>query len=603
MNDNAPINRRVLLVDDNSAIHNDFRKILLPSGHEPDAFEEMAFGGSRTRTRRAGFEIDSAYQGAEALEKVGQAQAGGRHYAVAFIDMLMPPGWDGVETAVKLWEKDPELHVVMCTAYSQNSWGETLERLGHSDRLLILKKPFDPVEVLQLAECLTQKWDLLWRSKTRMATLRQKVAERTAQIVHEQARYKAIFDNTPIGIFQTSPEGRILCANPAFAQLAGYCSGEEMAAEITSVGAQLYAVPDRRKDFKRLMERDRFVRDFEFELKCKDGSTKWVSLTGFAVTGQDGTLEYYEGFLYDLTVRRKAEQERQQMEIQLRQAQKMESIGQLAAGIAHEINTPTQYVGDNIRFLADSFACIQRVFHSFQECLNAAKTNDLTPARLADAAAVLAAADPDYLCAEIPLALEQTQEGVSRISKIVKAMKEFSHPGGQQMAAVDLNHAIETTVMVARNEWKYVAEMNLELEPGLPPVTCFVNEFNQAILNLVVNAAHAIGDVVKERGGAKGTISLRTRRHGEEVEIRISDTGAGIPEAIRSRIFEPFFTTKEVGKGTGQGLTVVYNSIVKQHGGTVSFETEVGKGTTFIVRLPISATKKSLPLENGLANN
>jgi signal transduction histidine kinase len=177
---------------------------------------------------------------------------------------------------------------------------------------------------------------------------------------------------------------------------------------------------------------------------------------------------------------------------------------------------------------------------------------------------------------------------VDRVTKIVRAMKEFSHPGGKEKAAADLNKGIETTVTVARSEWKYVADLELDLDPALPLVPCYLGEFNQCILNLVVNAAHAIGDVVKQHPGTQGKITVRTRQDGSHAEVRVSDTGTGIPEAARPRIFEPFFTTKDVGKGTGQGLSIVYNTIAKKHGGEVSFETETGRGTTFILRLPIT---------------
>ena len=178
-------------------------------------------------------------------------------------------------------------------------------------------------------------------------------------------------------------------------------------------------------------------------------------------------------------------------------------------------------------------------------------------------------------------------------------MKEFSHPGGREKTSADLNHAIETTVTVARNEWKYVAELKLDLDPLLPPVPCFLGEFNQAILNLVVNAAHAIGDVhEKESQRGKGMITVRTRRDGDHVEVRVSDTGTGIPEAARPHIFEPFFTTKDVGKGTGQGLPSFMAASSNAIGGTVAFETEIGKGTTFIFRLPLSPDAPVSPPEN-----
>jgi len=206
---------------------------------------------------------------------------------------------------------------------------------------------------------------------------------------------------------------------------------------------------------------------------------------------------------------------------------------------------------------------------------------------------VLAASDLDYLFEQIPVAIRDTLEGVQRVTEIVRAMKEFSHPGGQEKAASNLNRAIETTVTVARNEWKYVAEIELDLDPQLPAVPCFIGEFNQCILNLVVNAAHAIGDVAKNAPASKGRITVRTRLDGCCAEVRVSDTGTGIAELIRPKIFEPFFTTKGVGKGTGQGLYLAYQTIVKKHQGTITFESETGKGTTFIIRLPLNPPKTS----------
>jgi signal transduction histidine kinase len=204
---------------------------------------------------------------------------------------------------------------------------------------------------------------------------------------------------------------------------------------------------------------------------------------------------------------------------------------------------------------------------------------------------------------QIPAAIAETLEGVDRVTKIVRAMKEFSHPGGREKSAADLNQAIESTTIVARNEWKYVADLKLELEPELPPVPCFLGEFNQCLLNLIVNAAHAIGDVVKNNPGTKGLITVQTRRDGEHIEVRVRDTGTGIPEAVRSKIFEPFFTTKDVGKGTGQGLAMVYGCIVKRHAGTVTFETEVGKGTTFIIRLPLNSPRDGARLSPSECNS
>lgn len=281
---------------------------------------------------------------------------------------------------------------------------------------------------------------------------------------------------------------------------------------------------------------------------------------------------------------------RAHLENELRQAQKLEAIGQLAAGIAHEINTPTQYVGDNTRFLQDAFERIVAILQAYNELLRAAKEDRVTPEGLARVEDELAADDLTDLFEQIPEAIRDTLEGIERITKIVRAMKEFSHPGEKAKTLADLNKAIESTITVTRNEWKYIADLELDLDPNLPLVPCFIVEINQCILNLVVNAAHAIEDLAQSKPGFKGKIAVRTRRDANHVEVRVEDNGTGIPEDIRHRVFEPFFTTKDIGRGSGQGLSIVYGIIVKKHGGAMTFETEVGEGTAFVLRLPISQT-------------
>jgi signal transduction histidine kinase len=279
--------------------------------------------------------------------------------------------------------------------------------------------------------------------------------------------------------------------------------------------------------------------------------------------------------------------ERRALEHQLVQAQKLESIGQLAAGIAHEINTPTQYVGDNLHFLDVAFRSTSRMCALYEDllktCREAGFADDLS--RLISEASE--EEDFGYLVNEIPGAIAQSLEGVRRVAQIVQAMKEFSHPGSDDKALIDLNKAIQSTIIVARNEWKYVAEVETDFAPDLPLVPCFPGDFNQVILNLLVNAAHAIAGVVGDGSRGKGRIGVGTRRVEEWAEIRVADTGMGIPEGIRSRVFDPFFTTKEVGRGTGQGLAISHGVIVKKHGGSISFETEEGSGTTFIIRIPL----------------
>ena len=268
---------------------------------------------------------------------------------------------------------------------------------------------------------------------------------------------------------------------------------------------------------------------------------------------------------------------------QLLRAQKLESIGRLAAGIAHEINTPAQYVGDNIQFLKDSFAELAPLLAKARELIDAVDSGLESRATAGALRGAFDTADVAYLIREIPGAIDQCIDGVARITKIVGAMKEFAHPGVTEMTEVDLNRVVESSVVVATAEWRHVASMDMQLDPALPSVFCQPNELSQVILNLVVSAAHAIDNA----GRGQGTISVRTRLDGDAAEIRISDTGTGIPEAIRGKIFDPFFTTKGVGKGTGQGLAIAHSVVEQLHGGTITFETELEKGTAFVVRLPL----------------
>jgi len=276
------------------------------------------------------------------------------------------------------------------------------------------------------------------------------------------------------------------------------------------------------------------------------------------------------------------------MEIQLRHSQKMEAIGQLAAGIAHEINTPTQYIGDNIRFLQASFTDLKELHAVHEKLLSAIKENAVTSDLVGEIEEKSRRNNVDFLLSEIPDAITQSLEGVDRVTHIVRAMKEFSHPGTGTKTPLDLNKAIETTLTVARNEWKYVAKVVTDFDASLPHVPCHPGEFNQVILNIVVNAAHAIAEVVGDKGKAMGTITVSTRRAGDWAEVRIKDSGAGIPEHIRDKVFVPFFTTKPVGKGTGQGLAIAHTVIVDRHQGQLTFESEMGVGTTFIIRLPLN---------------
>ena len=304
---------------------------------------------------------------------------------------------------------------------------------------------------------------------------------------------------------------------------------------------------------------------------------------GVTVDPVKGDSEIYEGcFLLGMDT-----SERRNLESQLVQALKLEAVGRLAAGIAHEINTPTQYVGDNIEFLQIAYESLLRLLTTLPAVVQAARKGTIPPELLSEAEDLVENTNIDYLTEQIPRAIDQSLEGVGRITTIVQSMKEFSHPGGAERTSVDLNQCIRSTVTVSRNEWKYMADLELELDSTLPLVLCFPGDFNQAILNMIVNAAHAISDILGENSAQKGRITISSRQDGVWAEVRIADTGAGIPDEIRERIFDPFFTTKEVGRGTGQGLAIARHIIVDKHSGTLEVESEVGKGTTFIIRLPI----------------
>ncbi len=281
------------------------------------------------------------------------------------------------------------------------------------------------------------------------------------------------------------------------------------------------------------------------------------------------------------------------------QAQKLEAIGQLAAGIAHEVNTPTQYVSDNTAFAQRGVAGLISALQAASAVVQAAKEGPVSAELIAAADAAVVKAKVSYLVKQLPRALEQSMEGLGRIATIVQAMKEFSHPSGAEKKPVNLREAIETTIAVARNEWKYVADVELDMDPELPLVPALRNEFNQVILNLIVNASHAIADTTSGGANGKGKITITGRVRGDQAELRIADTGSGIPEQARSKVFEPFFTTKAVGKGTGQGLTIAYSVIVDKHQGSIAFETELGVGTTFIVCLPLVAAAVSGNLSEG----
>lgn len=325
------------------------------------------------------------------------------------------------------------------------------------------------------------------------------------------------------------------------------------------------------------------------------------NITGFALFEQNIALENVVATRTGELEAHRIELERALSELkaaqaELLQAQKLQAIGQLASGIAHEINTPTQYVGDNITFVADSFSDMMRAMALCESMLTETPESESMQACRTTISRAMEMADYHFMKDEIPRALMECKEGIKRISGIVCAMKEFAHPSGGVMRPVDLNALIQSTVEICRNEWKLVADLDTDFETLLPSVQGLKDELGQVLLNLIVNAAHAVSD--GNAGGAqKGLIHITTRLDGEWAEIRVQDNGCGVPPELREKIFEPFFTTKEVGRGSGQGLAIAYNVVKDKHQGELRVDSEPGQGTTFTVRLPINPEAGEPPVE------
>jgi PAS domain S-box-containing protein len=397
-------------------------------------------------------------------------------------------------------------------------------------------------------------------------TLR-KLAEDRLRASEEQ--YRELFENATEIIFTTDLEGLFTSINVAAEKAFGYSKQEAGKLTIWSL------VPA--GDWKTLQEGrasllagDSQITS-EVNVSAKNGRHLRLEIRPRLIF-EGGSPVGIQAIARDITGRDIAEME-------LRQAQKLGAVGRLAAGIAHEINTPLQFVGDNLRFLQDSFQGIQKLLtglHAFCEASGAEFAAELQK--------IEERLDTAYLAHEVPEALGQTQEGIERVVTIVRAMKEFAHPDNREQTRADLNRALQNTLTVARNELKYVAEVETEFSE-LPMVVCSVSDLNQVFLNLLINAAHAISDIFQQTG-QKGKIRVRTELRDKTVIITVADNGAGIPDSIRERIFDPFFTTKEVGRGTGQGLAIA-RAVIERHKGSLTFQSKVGSGTTFFLSIPV----------------
>ncbi len=389
---------------------------------------------------------------------------------------------------------------------------------------------------------------------------------------------RAVLDALPSFLVVIDGERRVLDWNPSAARTLGMPAEATLSMPLRKLHPNWNLDTDAAID--RAFETGAPLRVDDVAYQRPDGNEGILGLTVIPVDAAAGGGELACLLMgSDVTARRL-------LESKLAQAQRMESIGHLAAGIAHEINTPIQYVGDNTRFLRDMFGTIEPLLQHLRDLANGGEPGDPT-AHLAQLVKLAGDADLEFLCDEVPVALQQSEEGLGRVASIVRAMKQFSHPGTHDKSDTDLNQAVQNTIIVSRNEWKYVAEMETDLDPDLPPVPCLPQEFNQVTLNLIVNAAHAIRDNANGNTSVKGRIQVRSRRADPWAELTVSDTGGGIPAEHRARIFDQFFTTKKVGEGTGQGLAIAYDVVVNKHQGEIFFETEDEYGTTFTVRLPL----------------
>ncbi len=414
------------------------------------------------------------------------------------------------------------------------------------------------------------------------------------ELAAQSSQLNAILDRSAAVFLLVDADGAIVRVN----RMAETCFGADADALTGRPVAALFAEACR-------AEADALVRAAVTDLAADadaddgdDGERELSSeLTGLAADGRAFPVEIgvsrleHAGQVHtvwicrDITKRRRAETKRQALEQDLRQAQKLESLGTLASGIAHEINTPVQFISDNIHFLKDMMADLEQVFAAHAKAMTA-----LAAAGGGEVVDEVKAAEDDadlaFLMDEAPRCIAQSLDGVRRIGKIVGAIKEFAHPGGDEKTAIDLNKALKTTATVCRNQWKYVAELDFDLAGDLPKIMGHPGDINQVLLNLIVNAAHAIEEVP---GEALGRIRIATRGEAGRVVLTVADTGCGIPAENLEKVYDPFFTTKGVGRGTGQGLAITHNIVVAKHGGAIDIDSEVGGGTTFRISLPIEA--------------
>jgi PAS domain S-box-containing protein len=383
----------------------------------------------------------------------------------------------------------------------------------------------------------------------------------------------------------TDRKGRIVFANLSLAERHGRIREELIGESVEHIVRTDNHSPSQREQMREAMRANRPIR-VVVQGVHSSGRPLWLSLNITPILGPGGSAGHFVGIATDITqsvedsrIKKELqdrvesrEQERDRLALELRMAQKLEAVGRLAAGVAHEINTPMQYISDNVTFLSESVGDLADVISAYRT--DHERGNQ-----------VAADVEADYLLTELPKAMQRARDGLKRVTNIVRAMKEFSHPNSDTHTSADINKAIETTLEVARSEYKHLALIDLRLAPA-PLVPCNVGELNQVFLNLLVNAAHAIEAAGKDV--SNGRIRIETSHVGAELHITLEDNGCGIEPSHLDKIFDPFFTTKEVGKGTGQGLAISRSIVVDRHHGALDVHSVVGTGTRFTIRLPVT---------------
>jgi len=408
------------------------------------------------------------------------------------------------------------------------------------------------------------------------ATVEAQVDERTSELAASREQYRSLLETTLAIPWEMEPASlRFTYVGPQAEAILGHSPALWLTADFFAK----HVHPDDESSLLNFQRLHVGGRD-EVEFRLMSADRRWLWLRSVMTVGENSNgRPVLRGIMLDVTEHRKLESE-------LAQAQKLESVGRLAAGIAHEINTPVQFVSDSIHFVREGTQDLAKLIVKYR-ALHDDDSSRLSAETIADIRQTESDVDLPYLLEKMPKALDRALNGLGHVAVIVRSMKEFAHPDQKEKVGIDLNQSIASTLVIAKSEYKYVADVETDFG-DMPAVTCHVGEINQAVLNIVINAAHAIADHISGTD-QRGCIRICTRREGDDAVIAISDTGGGIPDAIRDKIFDPFFTTKDVGRGTGQGLAIARSVIVDKHGGSICFKTEAGAGTTFFVRLPIEA--------------